>query len=33
MMAIDPFEETLAAAIEALPAPFRKELESVAIVI
>jgi predicted Zn-dependent protease with MMP-like domain len=32
-MATDPFEEAVAAAIEALPPPFRKELESVAIVI
>jgi predicted Zn-dependent protease with MMP-like domain len=32
-MATDPFEEAVAAAIEALPPPYRKELESVAIVI
>lgn len=30
---IDPFEEALAAAIEALPEPYRRELDSVAIVI
>jgi predicted Zn-dependent protease with MMP-like domain len=32
-MANDPFEEALRAAIEALPQPYRRELESVAIVI
>lgn len=32
-MAADPFEEALDAAIEGLPQPYRKELESVAIVI
>jgi predicted Zn-dependent protease with MMP-like domain len=32
-VAIDPFEEALSAAIDALPLPYRKELESVAIVI
>ncbi len=30
---VDPFEEALAAAIEALPEPYRRELDSVAIVI
>lgn len=30
---VDPFEEALAAAIEALPQPYRRELDSVAIVI
>jgi predicted Zn-dependent protease with MMP-like domain len=33
MQSTDPFEEALAAAIEALPSPYREELESVAIVI
>lgn len=32
-MSSDPFEEALGAAIEALPSPYREELESVAIVI
>ena len=32
-MAADPFEAALGAAIEALPQPYRKELQSVAIVI
>jgi predicted Zn-dependent protease with MMP-like domain len=32
-MTTDAFEEALAAAIEALPQPYRQELESVAIVI
>ena len=31
--AADPFEEALAAALESLPEPYRRELESVAIVI
>jgi predicted Zn-dependent protease with MMP-like domain len=30
---VDPFEETLAAAMESLPEPYRRELDSVAIVI
>ena len=30
---VDPFEEALAAAIAALPEPFRRELDSVAIVV
>jgi predicted Zn-dependent protease with MMP-like domain len=30
---VDPFDDALAAAIEALPSPFREELESVAVVI
>ncbi len=30
---VDPFEEALAAAIAALPEPFRQELDSVAIVV
>jgi predicted Zn-dependent protease with MMP-like domain len=30
---VDPFEEALAAAVEALPEPYRRELDSVAIVI
>jgi predicted Zn-dependent protease with MMP-like domain len=32
-MTSDPFEEALGAAIEALPLPYRSELESVAIVV
>ena len=31
--AADPFEEALAAALESLPEPYRRELDSVAIVI
>ena len=31
--AVDPFEEALAAAMESLPEPYRRELDSVAIVI
>jgi predicted Zn-dependent protease with MMP-like domain len=30
---VDPFEEALAAAMESLPEPYRRELDSVAIVI